>query len=330
MLKALRFLGRLGALNCALGCAMATLAGLGGNADLKLDNFNHFAPFWLLGGVVAAALALWLSRGIERRIVLSLSLVAVVLAAERILPEVAQRFAPAAAAQGERLKLIQFNAYKYNVAPGRSVDWLLARDPDIIVIEEGDGLPRAQVMRLRARYPYCNGCPDTGGWFNMILSKRPPLAVGRFEWPHSDSRYYLAGGWSRFSGAGGDFTVVGVHLDWAWGRFSQDQRTGLYDWVRRHPRDRMILLGDFNMTPWSFALARLDRNLGLNRLTHGQASWPGEAYYGMRVPVLPFPYLPIDQVYTGDGWARVRIERGPRIGSDHYPIMVSLAARSKP
>ena len=39
----------------------------------------------------------------------------------------------------------------------------------------------------------------------------------------------------------------------------------------------------------------------------------------------PLPVLPIDHVYAGPGWATVSVERGPSIGSDHYPLVVILA-----
>lgn len=42
-------------------------------------------------------------------------------------------------------------------------------------------------------------------------------------------------------------------------------------------------------------------------------------------PPTPFPMLPIDHVYAGKGWRAVSVTRGPRLGSDHYPMVVVLA-----
>ena len=41
--------------------------------------------------------------------------------------------------------------------------------------------------------------------------------------------------------------------------------------------------------------------------------------------MLPFPFLPIDHVYAGRDWRTVRVQRGPRLDSDHYPVIVRLA-----
>ena len=35
--------------------------------------------------------------------------------------------------------------------------------------------------------------------------------------------------------------------------------------------------------------------------------------------------LPIDHVYAGPGWRTVSVQRGPKLGSDHYPVIVTLA-----
>jgi endonuclease/exonuclease/phosphatase (EEP) superfamily protein YafD len=87
-------------------------------------------------------------------------------------------------------------------------------------------------------------------------------------------------------------------------------------------RDSLIVAGDFNLTPWSFALRRGDARLGLRRLSRALATWPaGPVYAGV---ALPFPVLPIDHVYAGRAWRVVSLKRGPRLGSDHYPVVVVL------
>ena len=53
-------------------------------------------------------------------------------------------------------------------------------------------------------------------------------------------------------------------------------------------------------------------------------TWPAQQDSRLRWLGL-FPILPIDHVYAGPGWATVKVERGPRLGSDHYPVIVTLA-----
>lgn len=326
MAGALRIVGRWAAALGALGCAAVAAAGQGGRWSPVLDIFNHFAPFGLLASGLCGALAAWLWRGWPRWAIMALMVGVLLTAGPQVLPEWLARLAPGAAAEGERLKLVQFNAYAFNVAPARSVDWLLAQKADLVVIEEGEGLPAAQLARLRQGYPHCNGCYGIAS--HLILSRRPSLAQGQFGDGQPINEIPTSGGWSRFAGPGGDYMVVAVHLAWPWHPSSDAQQAALAQFVARQPQVRTLVAGDFNMAPWSFGLRRFDRALGLPRLTHGQASWPAQAYH--RAPTLtalPFPYLPIDQVYAGPGWARISVRRGPRLGSDHYPIVVELAAR---
>jgi endonuclease/exonuclease/phosphatase (EEP) superfamily protein YafD len=83
----------------------------------------------------------------------------------------------------------------------------------------------------------------------------------------------------------------------------------------------MILTGDLNTTPWSFGLQRLDRTLGLVRRDRALSTYPAQLFGRP----WPLPFLAIDHVYAGPGWATVKVERGPWLGSDHYPVIVTLA-----
>ena len=92
--------------------------------------------------------------------------------------------------------------------------------------------------------------------------------------------------------------------------------------VLAQPRRRLIVVGDFNLTPWSFTLKRQDKALRLRRWTRALASWPAGKF--SRIMAAPAPFLPIDHVYAGSDWRAVRIERGPALGSDHRPVVVTL------
>jgi endonuclease/exonuclease/phosphatase (EEP) superfamily protein YafD len=87
----------------------------------------------------------------------------------------------------------------------------------------------------------------------------------------------------------------------------------------------MILTGDFNATPWSAELRRLDRTLGLSRRDRGLATWPAQ----LSGRTWRLPFMPIDHVYAGPDWATVSVERGPWVGSDHYPVIVTLTPRKR-
>jgi endonuclease/exonuclease/phosphatase (EEP) superfamily protein YafD len=102
-------------------------------------------------------------------------------------------------------------------------------------------------------------------------------------------------------------------------------------YIRTLPPQTTIVSGDLNSTPWSFALQGLERDMGLARVTHALPTFPAMAYQGDgllgRAKEIPgvFAFAPIDHVFAGSAWKAVSVRRGPKTGSDHYPIIAVLA-----
>ncbi len=307
------------ALALALACAAAAIAGQGGRWSVALDVLNHFEPFWLVGAVMA--LALWLGAGRRGRLTPVLAAVAGVITALQIAPELLARSAPAVARPGaETLKIIQFNVWDSNVDQAGTLGWILAQNADVVVVEEALGAPQI-IKGLRRGYPYRRTCAGVTWCETEIFSKRPPRASAGLLDP-----FGLPAAWVEYEGAGGPFIVSGVHMAWPMPGGAQQMQTAIYAQVLATlPKERLIVTGDFNSTPWSFSLRRQDRMFNLERRTHGLASWPARLDHPSRIET-PFPVLPIDQVYAGKGWRTLSVQRGPRLGSDHYPVIVTLQA----
>jgi endonuclease/exonuclease/phosphatase (EEP) superfamily protein YafD len=298
----------------ALACAVLAVAGQWGRWSPRLDNLNHAAPFWLLGAFAAAGL--WAAAGRSERVTPVLALVAVVASAWLIAPEIAGaiHFGPGRPSR-EVLKVIQFNVWADNIDPAGTARWIASQDADVVVLEEATP-PIAEA--LQARYPYATVCNRHDYCSTMILSRRRPIA----EAAHGS----LSQGWATYPGAGGPFTVVGAHVSWPWPPGAQAAQSRVLALMLAHlPKARMIVAGDFNSTPWTFALRRQDRAFGLERRTRALFSWPAVNTFDWRKPS-PLPLLPIDHVYAGPGWRTVSVRRGPKLGSDHYPVVVTLTA----
>ncbi len=309
------------ALLLALGCAVLAVAALGGRFSARLDLITHLAPALFLGGALAG-IAWW---ALDRPGALTPALAAVAVAASGALmaPEMIQALWPRTAPPGgETLKLIQFNLWGRNTDPVGTTRWILQQDADILVLEEVDGPSDAIIRALSAAYPHQLSCRQPNPCSNMILSRAPALAGGALT--GSDPATQLDTVWGRFASKGGVFEVVGVHLTRPFPPGPQQaQADGLAATLASLPRRRLILAGDFNSTPWSFTLKRFDRMSGLLRRTRALASWPAGAFSGYRLHS-PIPLVPIDHVYAGSDWRTVSVRRGPRLGSDHFPVVVTL------
>lgn len=312
--------GLLAALMFAEGlvCAVAALLAQGGRISARSDILTHFAPFWLAGALVVVAYAFLLAPRRLRTIFLTLGGVGVIAASALILPELTRPMSPRAPANApNQLKLIQFNVWGRNSDPGETARWIVGQDADIVVIEEATPAIRDAILRLRAYHVACATCQV------MIFSKLEPIDSGAPDSPPNTPRPPIARG--TYRNAGGEFVVVGTHYTWPTQGSIQQRQGQQVAWVLGHyPKAAMILSGDFNSTPWSFSRRREDRIFGLERRTKALFSWPAGEVSSRRIKV-PFPFLPIDHVYAGKQWRTVSVKRGPRLGSDHYPVIVTLA-----
>jgi endonuclease/exonuclease/phosphatase (EEP) superfamily protein YafD len=295
------------------------LACLGGVFSDRLDAFTHALPFWMAMGVGALVLGGLFARGGERWAMIGLGVTAMAIGAALMGPELwaAHKFQPATVAPGD-LKIVQFNVWHDTRKPQKSLDWLLAQDADVVILEEAasDALPI--VTGLRAAYPFAS-CDKASRCETWIFSRKRMVARGGMP----SEPPYLSGTWATLADAKGPFTVVGVHLTWPYPAGPQQaQSRKLIKAVQAFDQKGLILTGDFNSTPWSFSLRRQDEALGLRRWTQALPSWPVGKF--MRILPAPIPFLPIDHVYAGSQWRAVKVERGPALGSDHRPVVVTL------
>ena len=320
---------RLGLAVLAAGSVAAVL-GLGGGVSRTLDLLNHLTPIYLAASVALMGIAA-LSKPI-RWPWLAVGATGAAAALLLILPDLAAGLSEARPVPGEGLTVTVMtqNLWEHNVRPAQTAAAILTADPDIVALQEGGGPGREVIALLDRVYPYRADCTPISEWCSMaILSKRPILS-----WSHHEAEWKPPA-WDRLStvratidgGAGGPFEIITTHLlhpdpD---GKAAH-QTAQLLTQVQGVDPRRTLLVGDFNLTPWSFALRRIDAQLPMRRRSHGVASWPN------RAPMLggawfPLPFLPLDQIYAGSGWRVASIRRGPSTGSDHFGLIAHLAYR---
>lgn len=307
----------IGAFQLGLACAIAAVAARGGRTDAKLDVLGHFAPFWLAGGLTAVLVALAFRPWRLKLLLAAPGVVAVIAAASLVAPEYLRPMSPRAPADAPgQIKLIQFNAFWRNGDPEGTARWIADQDADVVVLEESREDLVDAVLRRR---PY-----HVSGWIgrNVILSRAKPVDTD-IPWPRQGPLAVITR--STFAKADGGFTVIGAHYAWPTdGELQSAQGQDIARVIAPFDKSRLIIAGDFNSTPWSFARRREDRLFGLERRTRGLATWPARPFTPLGLPALA-PFLPIDHVYAGPAWRTVSVERGPRLGSDHYPVIVRLA-----
>lgn len=298
-------------------CAACAVAAQGGRWSPRLDVLTHFAPLWLAGGLVVFAFGLMSPRGHDRTLNLLAGGVAALAAGLLVAPEYLRPISRAPADAPRQLKLIHYNTLGTAAHADRTLEWILSEKPDVVVLVEASP-PLTHHLQARGFHPACRDCSVT------ILSRDRPIAR---DVPKVDSARRARAPTARatFADKDGGYTVVGTHYVWpTYGDMQQRQGERLALVLDKLPKERLILAGDFNSTPWSFTRRREDRRFGLERRTKALFTWPtGEGPHRSRR--LPWPILPIDHVYAGSDWKTVEVRRGPRLGSDHFPVVVTLA-----
>lgn len=300
-------------------CAAAAVAAHLGRSRDSFDILTHFAAIWL-GLSLLVLLAGALMTTFVRWLLIAVGVVGVVAAAGLMVPEYLRDAGPAAPRGAPRpLKLIQFNVWaEQNKDIARTVDWIVAQKADVVAIEESTPAFRDLMLARTGMHLACRDCSV------MIFSREKPVSSQRPRRPLNAMAPERAR--ATFRDARGDYTVMAVHYTWpTQGSAQQAQGRVLATMLDAFPKQTLILAGDFNSTPWSFSRRREDVLFGLSRRTRALFSWPAEKEaFGIHIPI---PLLPIDHVYAGAGWATVKVERGPALGSDHYPVIVTLAPR---
>ncbi|MBK7144201.1 MAG: endonuclease/exonuclease/phosphatase family protein [Xanthomonadales bacterium] len=219
--------------------------------------------------------------------------------------------APAStAAAAPTLAIAIANVQHDNPQPQLLLDWLAATDPDLVIVLEAS-TALAPTLAALPDYPHQQIEPADDPFGIALLSRFPLTAVAV---QHDE------------------FGIARIEAQLEW----QGQCMDLVAWhpmpplspVYRQARDRRlqslaagvdgrprIVAGDLNASPWSSAFAGLD-DLGLRRASGLAPTWPsaGRGVIG----------IPIDQVLVSRHWAVRASERGPDIGSDHYPLRVEL------
>lgn len=342
LLGGLRLTYSLGLLLGLLAVLAAGGIGLAGALWPDLDLVNHFRPFLLLAaaaGLVGVLIALprW------RIGLAALALASLLLQGAFVLPVYLARAGHAAAAEDGALRFVTLNLHYTNRDVAPAVAFLRETAPDLVFLQEvsATSLPALQAG-LADLLPHALHCVE-GRYCNLaILSRHPLEAVGASYIGRRKTMPEMRlaeGDWQLVTevlpdrpnaaaglaasidlGQGRRLEVLNVHMSWPYPAAIQRRQFG---WVaaRLHdlPAGPRLLAGDFNATPWSFGLRGFDRQVpDMQRATQGQRSWPTEIAF-------PFPLVPIDQVYAGGGLRVLRLERGPNVGSDHFPILAGLS-----
>ena len=323
-MAAVLFIIRLGLVLGALGSATWAILALFGFAVPAFDLLNHaqilLLPATLIGLVIVGVLL----RGQWRSVALIYVFVGLAASANVMIPEIlgSLKQRPAEPSTGV-ITMMTHNLFGMNYEMAQVTSAIRAENPDIIVLQEYFGEQATDLHPLLiADYPYYARCRG-GKRANLGIYSRLP-----FEQVEDGACPDNAYGTTRtahilvnFKSAGGKpFSVITTHMDWPIPVNRQREQLSALSGVLDKIDTPLILAGDFNSTPWSYALRDFVRTNGLERETMNLPTYPKTFYYAdaWRQTI---PFLPLDHVMTRGGIVVHSLNVGEPTASDHLPVV---------
>jgi len=292
--------------------------------DLAVHFRIQLAALCLLGAVLFA----WLRRPAFAVVSVITLIVNITGAASAFEWQPRERTNDVAANAGPTVHAASINVYYRNTEYEPVQNFLREQRPDFVVLVEITPAWRQALDSLASLYPY--------RYFSAAPIQRGdgPLERGIMllsVWPIEHVESIDFGAWAEpavnatLNVRGKPLHVMGVHPCWPiGGEIAAERNRELVRIaaIAHSIKGPLVVLGDFNITPFSPHFAELLRASGLRSASARagwQPTWP---------TFLPLAGIQIDHALVSPDIIVLGFGRGPRIGSDHWPIVVELLPRS--
>lgn len=297
---------------CAAGLALATFTAFLGRLWWVLELTSHFRPH--LAVSLATLTVFWMLKR-RWRMATVCGVCAMINAA--LVFALLWPSGKTAESAGMRLRLVTINVHTPNARTDLVLEFLRTVDADVILLMEVDQRWMTALEPLRTRYPQVIAEPRQDNFGIVMFSRMAStngavIHLGSADVP-SIATTILIGGQQIF--------VLGTHslppADAAYARMRNDQLREIAAELRRRGAPA-VLLGDLNMTPWSPYFAELLRSSGLRNSSQGRSlrgSWPAW---------MPWGRIPLDHCLVSPGLNVLGKSIGPKVGSDHLPVVIEL------
>lgn len=217
------------------------------------------------------------------------------------------------------VRLLFANVYANNTDYDRLKTLIRSERPDIIALAEVTPAWQDALADLEEVYPYSLAGVGPGQAGMLMYSALPLTPLNDLGSLGLSDRELLG---ATVNWEGVSFAAIAVHplppitpgMFEARNRFLQT--VGTYAGDRLEP---VVMIGDFNVSLWSPIHQQFSRTSGLRNARQGFGILPSW-------PVHRFPLLiPIDHCFVSNEVHVRTFRTGPRVGSDHLPIVADLS-----
>jgi endonuclease/exonuclease/phosphatase (EEP) superfamily protein YafD len=224
----------------------------------------------------------------------------------------------AAAAGGSgserRLRLAFANVLHSNRDAERLIDWVRREKVDLLVVAEAVNAWPGQLSVLADELPF------------VVNARAGDVAIYSRHEVVGEPHHIFAGIGYAVAVEVAGLRLVGVHTASPEDRSRSAACAELIDRVGACVESLdgpVAVVGDFNATPWSWPVRRLIARTGLRYGPGARIGTFPAKLLGWKLPA--WFGIPIDLMLAGRGATVVARRHGPRIGSDHWPVIAEIA-----
>lgn len=289
----------------------------------RFDQLSHFQFQYATGAIILGSIFVVLRSYISTLICLA------ILAFSSFQITSAYQYAPSTtpAESAETLKIIQYNR-RYTIQDHNKLTALIeTENPDVIILQEATLSHSDFVKTELPNYPYQIHEPRKNA-FGMVVASKLPISDTHIKY---FDRIMLDNIRIKFTvtpweGIPVDIYAIHppppVYKDVAKQRDMELSETAKD--IKSDTGKNIILLGDFNATPFSTPFKKLIANTGLKNEITGfipHMTWPSQF-------VVPIFQIPIDHILHKGDIELLKKYRSPALGSDHYPSVAVFVKKS--
>lgn len=333
LLGIVRFFVALGTL-IVVGLAIVALLGF---AVPEFDLINHFQLFLFFGTLAATISAILVFQGSRWKAwLVAAASVGLLASSITFMPEWIYGLMPRSAPPADDrpvFKLLTHNIFGLNYEMERVRAVIDAERPDIIAFQEYFGEQSSELHpMLAASYPYFAQCRG-GKRANIAIYSKLPFEEAEGDGACPNDAYgkqRTARILATFAQPDGTpFSIMTTHLDWPVPVARQSMEFEELTAAVNATEGPLMVVGDFNSTPWSYALRDFAMRTMLDRQTRNVVTFPLRFTAPHRFfpdgLMETMPVLPLDHVLTRDGIAVHDVHAAADTGSDHLPIVVTFS-----
>ncbi|QJF52327.1 endonuclease/exonuclease/phosphatase family protein [Roseobacter ponti] len=219
----------------------------------------------------------------------------------------------------DTLTMLASNVLMENDNHAALTDLISHSDPDVLLLMETNEVWNTALSATLSRYPtVVRHVRDNH--YGMIFATRLKTGAAETIFLSDDNTPTLladlqapGGGWFHFIGLHPRPPVPGNTTQ------ERDEQIKRAATLTRHSDLPVAIMGDFNDVAWSWSAMRFKHHGQYLDPRIGQGILPS---FDANHRILRFP---IDQFYLTEGIDLVSFRRGPRIGSDHFPMLAVIA-----